>query len=101
MFAFTLGTSLISFYLFVAVPILSAVSFTLYGIDKWKAKSSTERIPEASLLMIDAFGGWPGGLTGQKFFRHKTVKVSYQIKYWLTVVFNLICIYVVYRAFHG
>ncbi len=101
MFAFIFGMSLISLYLFVAIPILSVISFSLYGIDKWKAKSSKERIPEASLHMIDAFGGWPGGLTGQKFFRHKTVKLSYQIKYWLTVVFNLICIYVVYRGLYG
>ena len=62
--------------------VMSAVSFSLYGLDKWKAKAGQWRIPEKTLLGVDLAGGWPGGLAGQRVFHHKSSKKSYQAAFW-------------------
>ena len=67
---------------------MSAVSFCAYGIDKWKARSGRWRIPERTLLTIDALGGWPGGLIGQRVFRHKTQKGSYRNAFILVALIH-------------
>ncbi|MBQ0030456.1 MAG: DUF1294 domain-containing protein [Bacteroidales bacterium] len=51
---------------------INIVAFAMYGIDKWKAKKSKWRIPEANLLAVAAFGGALGAWLGMKTFRHKT-----------------------------
>jgi uncharacterized membrane protein YsdA (DUF1294 family) len=45
------------------------------------------------LLVVAAMGGWLGGLLGMIVFRHKTAKLSFQLKYavafiaWAAVLF--------------
>ncbi len=62
--------------------LMSAASFVLYGLDKWKATTGRWRIPEKTLLTVDLLCGWPGGIAGQRVFRHKTSKRSYQAAFW-------------------
>jgi uncharacterized membrane protein YsdA (DUF1294 family) len=38
------------------------------------------------------FGGWPGAVLGQQFFRHKTVKTSFQMQHTLILVAHLFVI---------
>ncbi len=71
------------YYSAFVFPALSLLSFLLYGIDKWKAKRGTWRIPEATLLQCDMLGGWVGGLIAQRTFRHKTYKSTYRWRFWL------------------
>ena len=52
---------------------LNAVSFTLYGLDKFKARKEMWRISEKSLLIASLFGPM-GALLGMQYFRHKTQK---------------------------
>ncbi len=59
---------------FLAVTILSPLAFVAFGWDKWRAKRETTRIPEKTLHLLAALGGWPGAAVGQQWFRHKTVK---------------------------
>ena len=61
----------------------------MYRSDKIAAQSDAQRTPEASLHLADFLGGWPGALIAQQQFRHKTVKPSFQLVFWATVVFNL------------
>jgi uncharacterized membrane protein YsdA (DUF1294 family) len=68
---------------------MSAVSFGLYGVDKWKAAKRQWRVPEKTLLTVDLLCGWPGGLAGQRVFRHKTSKRSYQMAFWGIVVLHV------------
>ena len=62
---------------YLLIPILyaalNAVSFTLYGLDKFKAKQQRWRISEQTLLMA-AFFGPVGAWLGMQRFRHKTQK---------------------------
>lgn len=88
-------------YSLLLFPLLCLASFASYWWDKRRARLGGDRIPEATLHMLDAFGGWPGGLLAQRSFRHKTRKTSFQIRFWLTVFFHLASCYIVYRTFSG
>ncbi|MDD4749047.1 MAG: DUF1294 domain-containing protein [Methanosarcinaceae archaeon] len=56
---------------------LNAFSFTLYGLDKFKAKNKMWRISEKSLIGVSFFGP-VGALLGMQYFRHKTEKPSFR-----------------------
>ena len=75
--------------LVVAYFALSVVSYFMYRSDKVAAQADAQRTPESSLHLADLLGGWPGALIAQQQFRHKTVKPSFQLAFWATVVFNL------------
>jgi uncharacterized membrane protein YsdA (DUF1294 family) len=64
----------------------SLATFVAFGWDKWRAARSVTRVPEATLVLLGALGGWPGGLLGMNCFRHKTAKWSFQLKYALGLI---------------
>ena len=51
---------------------INAVTFIVYGIDKYKAKKARWRIPEATLLLLVVLGGSIGAWMGMKVWHHKT-----------------------------
>ena len=51
---------------------VNVVTFTVYGIDKSKARRGAWRIPEKRLFLLPLLGGSVGALLGMKVFRHKT-----------------------------
>lgn len=58
------------------LTLLAAVNlaaFLLYGLDKWKARRHSWRIPEKWLLGVAAAGGALGSYLGMTVFRHKTL----------------------------
>jgi uncharacterized membrane protein YsdA (DUF1294 family) len=69
----------------------SVVAFVMYAVDKAAAQHRGQRrIPERTLLMIAAVGGWPGSIVAQQTLRHKTRKQSFRRAFWATVVLNLV-----------
>lgn len=81
------------FYLYVPIePIIgyliaiNITTFLLYGYDKFISDGEKLRVPEYNLHALALLGGSPAGLLSQKFFRHKTVKGSFQLIYWLIVL---------------
>ena len=42
-------------------------------------------MPEATLYLLTALGGSPGAFAAMRLFRHKTVKGSFRIVFWLIV----------------
>ena len=66
----------------------SVLSFLFYGIDKAAARAGRDRIPESMLLSLGFVGGWPGAVLAQQWFRHKTAKTSFRIRFWLSVIAN-------------
>jgi uncharacterized membrane protein YsdA (DUF1294 family) len=64
--------------------VINAVTFTVYGIDKWKAKQSKWRISEATLMILAINGGSIGALLGMKVWHHKTMHKKF--KYGLPLI---------------
>ena len=56
----------------VYLVIINVVTFFMYGIDKWKAKKSKQRIRETALLGLAVLGGSIGAWLGMKVWHHKT-----------------------------
>lgn len=65
---------------------INAVTFFVYGIDKWKARRSMWRIPEATLLGLAAIGGSIGAWLGMRAWRHKTMHKKFQLGIPLIIV---------------
>ena len=58
---------------------VNLVSFSLYGLDKLKAKKGLWRIKESTLLLVALLGGSLGALLGMEIFRHKTKHWQFKI----------------------
>ncbi len=56
----------------VYISSVNLLGLILMGIDKYKAKKRTFRIPEATLFTVAIFGGSLGTTLGMFLFRHKT-----------------------------
>lgn len=72
----------------LAYAIMSAVAFTMYGLDKLAAMNKRWRTREAMLHAVSLFGGWPGALFAQEAFRHKISKSEFQALFRFTVAIN-------------
>jgi uncharacterized membrane protein YsdA (DUF1294 family) len=64
----------------------NAVTFLVFGFDKWSAQRSGWHVSESILVMLGVLGGWPGGLLGMIVFRHKTAKWTFKFKYALALI---------------
>ncbi len=86
-------------WIVAALAGLNIATFGLYGLDKRRARRGTVRVPERTLLFFGFVGGSPGALLGQKLFRHKTRKRSFQIMFWVLVVLQgAVIAYVLYKS---
>ena len=70
----------LSYYLLA----INAVTFIVYGIDKYKAKKAMWRISEATLLMLAVLGGSIGAWIAMRVWRHKTMHKKF--KYGIPVI---------------
>ena len=61
---------------------VNLAAFFTFGYDKFIAGSMQIRVPEKVLLALVFFGGPAGALAGMVIFHHKTVKTSFQVKFW-------------------
>jgi uncharacterized membrane protein YsdA (DUF1294 family) len=68
---------------------LSVVCFAYYGYDKRQARAGGPRVPEAALHTLALLGGTAGALAGMYFFRHKTVKASFRIVFFLILALQV------------
>ena len=69
----------------VVYAMMSAVTIAAYWHDKNSARHGAQRLPENALHLLELFGGWPGALVAQQWFRHKTRKLSFQFVFWAIV----------------
>lgn len=63
------------------------------GYDKKLAQNNKRRISEKTLLTFVVIGGTVGSGLGMLFFKHKTSKRSYLLKFWLIVVIQIFIVY--------
>ena len=79
-----------TFFIILAINIFA---FLLMGYDKNFAKTNQRRISEKALLTSAMLGGSVGSGIGMLYFRHKTSKNSYLIKFWSIVIIQIIVLY--------
>ena len=72
----------------------NAMTFIVYGIDKYKAKHAKWRISEATLLLLAAIGGSIGAWCGMKIWHHKTMHKKF--KYGVPVIFILQVVFAIW-----
>ena len=72
---------------------MSVISFIMYAKDKNAAEYGKWRSSENTLHILSLFGGWPGAAIAQSFLRHKSKKISFRVKYWITVIANCGALY--------
>lgn len=70
--------------------IMSLVCFLLYYVDKRRAVKEIFRIPEQKLHLTELMFGWPGGIIAQQVLRHKRIKKTYQVKFWIIVSLHFV-----------
>ncbi len=85
-------------YFLYGLAIVNAITFIVYGIDKWKARANKWRIPEVTLLCLAFFGGCMGAWLGMKVWRHKTQHKKF--KYGIPAIFLLQTGIVLYMYIH-
>lgn len=83
---------MISLSLLYYLIAINAITFIIYGIDKWKARKNKWRIPESTLLLLAVFGGSIGAFLGMRVWRHKTMhkKCKYGIPSILVLQIGLL-----------
>ena len=77
---------------------INVVTFFLYGLDKFKAKHSKWRIPEATLLGLAVLGGSIGAWLGMKVWRHKTMHKKF--RYGIPAILIIQLLLIVYIALY-
>lgn len=75
--------------------IISGLTFILYSLDKHASLNNHQRIPEASLHIAALLGGWPGALIARPLLRHKTKKNRFIIFFWMSIIVNFFCLYLI------
>ena len=73
--------------------IINIIGFLLIGYDKKMAVANKYRISEKKLLLIVVFGGIIGSGLAMLFFRHKTSKTSYLLKFFGIVFIQILVIF--------
>ena len=68
------------------------MTYLLYWKDKASAVSGGWRVKESALHTCAFLFGWVGAIVGQHKLRHKTQKQSFRLIFWVTVLFNVVCI---------
>ena len=73
------------------------MTFFLMGLDKFKSTRGHWRISEASLLTYAFLFGGIGSWVGSYVFRHKSRKAKFRVLLPLSVVVNLVEVYLILR----
>ncbi|MBN6533011.1 cold shock and DUF1294 domain-containing protein [Acinetobacter pittii] len=79
-------------YSLLFVSLMNALSYWLYAQDKEAAQLGNRRVPEQTLHIVDALGGWCAGWYAQQKLRHKTQKQPFRQIYFCTIAFHILLI---------
>lgn len=65
-------------YILIYFIAINIITFSVYGIDKLKAKRNKWRVSEATLLWLAVIGGSFGAWAGMKVWHHKTLHKKFR-----------------------
>ena len=94
---FTMSTEHI---ILLAMLVWNVLTFSLYALDKSKAKRNRHRIKESTLILCAFAMGGPGALLGMILLRHKTRKTAFRILVPLAVLVNIIVVFILNSYSH-
>jgi uncharacterized membrane protein YsdA (DUF1294 family) len=72
-----------------AVALWNLLTFSLYGVDKYKAQKNQWRISESTLIACAFLMGGAGALFGMAIFRHKTKHLKFKLLIPLAIIINI------------
>jgi len=73
----------------VAIVLWNIATFSLYAIDKKRAKNNEWRIKERTLIAVAFLMGGFGAMIGMSVLRHKTQHIQFKVLVPLGVVLNI------------
>ena len=76
-------------YVLLVYAAMSLVTLAAFGLDKRAARRGRGRTRESTLHLLELLGGFPGGLLGQRLFRHKRQKARYLVVFWGIVLLHV------------
>jgi uncharacterized membrane protein YsdA (DUF1294 family) len=76
---------------------INAVSFVLFGYDKFLAIKNKRRIPEKELFTVSTIGGAFGGLFAILVFNHKISKAFFMWRFMFIFIVNVVGVYFLLR----
>jgi uncharacterized membrane protein YsdA (DUF1294 family) len=76
---------------------INAVSFVLFGYDKFLAIKNKRRIPEKELFTVATIGGAFGGLFAILVFNHKISKAFFMWRFMFIFLLNIVGVYFLLR----
>jgi len=68
--------------------LLNGATYLAYAGDKRAAQSRAWRTPEQTLHLLALLGGWPAAWWAQQRLRHKSRKLAFRQRYWVTVLLH-------------
>jgi len=93
------GLGLAPVYAYLASA--NVMTLLLYGYDKRQAVVGGFRVPELALHLGALCGGSPAALLGQRLFRHKTRKLSFQAVFAAIVLLQIAAVCGYWYFVHG
>ena len=76
---------------------INAISFGLFGFDKFLAIKNKRRIPEKELFTVSTIGGAFGGLFAILVFNHKISKAFFMWRFMFIFIVNVVGVYFLLR----
>lgn len=77
-------------YLLIIFVMMNVISFSMYGIDKYRAFNNLWRIRESVLLAVTWLMGGVGAWLGMRVFRHKTKHRLFRLNASVASVIQLV-----------
>lgn len=76
----------------VVAPLLWLASFAAYWHDKHGARTRSTADRDATLHLIDALGGWPGGWLAMRLLPHKRQRPAFQLRFWIIAALHSVAL---------
>ncbi len=76
---------------------INAISFILFGYDKFLAIKNKRRIPEKEPFKVSTIGGAFGGMFAILIFKHKISKATFIWRFMFVFILNIVSIYFLLR----
>jgi len=79
--------------------VINMIAFTLFGLDKYRARRHMYRISEKALLMTALAGGTAGALAGMYFWHHKTKHRQFTLGLPVMLLAQIMLVYFYYGRY--